>query len=499
MNNGNTAPEKPQVNALVIALLAACLVSVVAISGESLWIDEGGSAFKAMQPTFSAWWHAMRQDPSTNLQLPLYLLLLWGWEKFAGSGEIALRAMNGPFLLLTVYGFWLAFRNHRARFWFAILFLLTSAFTWYYLNEARPYVVFLAGGTLLFAAVYRLKESAEDFNGGWAWLFVSGALMVSATSMIAVPWAACAFLAAWYLRGVKFPIEFLRRFPAQLIVLAAGLAALGAYYLFSLHNRTGKPTPGHTGVVNLAFIAYELFGASGLGPSRNVMRVEMLKSFHGYYAPLGVFAGLWLLAVLCLPRAPLNQSTKRNIVVYSVFLFPVIIVMALGHVQGARILPRHVTPAICVIICLGSYIGAKLWSRGLAFRGIVAALLLVSFTSGLELRFAPRHAKDDYRSATTVAKKDVAGGKTIFWAADVQTAIYYGLLKPDEFDSGSARVGIEGTPAQTNLASDDVIALSKTDLYDGSGEIRDLLHRNHYVPTEKFESFQFWRKPGDQK
>jgi hypothetical protein len=489
------APDRQRFN-LLVALLAATTTILVAVSGESFWIDEGGSAYKAIQPTLSGWWQAMLWEHNSNMQLPLYLIDLWVWEKIFGSGERILRLANAPFFLLTVYGLWLAFRNDPVRFNFSILFLLTNAFAWFYLNEARPYMLMLSGATLLFAAVYRLKQDPAQFGGGWAWLFAGAALLLCATSMIAAPWAACAFGAAWYVRGKYFPLEFIRRFPAAFAILVSGMLVIGGYYLWSLKIGADVPSMGSTGFANLAFAGYELFGFAGLGPARNAMRVEFLGAFHGYYLSLAIFGAGWGLTMICVLCKKFRPAFDRTVVFYLILFFPVIAIMLAGYLHGIRVLPRYLTPALPLVICLASYLASTLWRSGFLARGLVACLLAGALISALEIRFAPRHAKDDYRSAVAVAKKAVAGGDQIYWAADIQTALYYGLIRGEDRDTGTPQIvlfhakDLQKVPPASNL-----FVLSKVDLYDQSGAIRKFLRDNGYRPAEQFAAFQLWRKP----
>lgn len=488
-------PSGKQLRVLLIAISAAAAIILIAISNESLWIDEGGSAYKAIQPDLSGWWQAMLWEHNSNMQLPLYLVGLWGWEKVFGSGERILRLANAPFFLLTIYGLWLAFRKDLTRFNFSILLLLTNAFAWFYLNDARPYILILSSATVLFAVVYRLKEAATRFDAASAWAFTCVALLLCATSMIAAPWAACAFCAVWYVQGKNFPLEFIQRFPAAFAILLLGMIAIGSYYLWSLGIGADVPSMGKTGFANLAFAAYEFFGFAGLGPSRNVMRVEFLRAFHGFYLPIAIFGAIWALTIV---RFLYKQSrlifNTKNIVFYLILFFPVIIILLGGYVHGIRVLPRYLTPALPLIIFLASFLTATLWRNGFWSRGLVVCLLLSGLISCLEIRFAPRHAKDDYRSATAAAKEAAAEGGEIYWAADEQTAIYYGLINEEERNVGSSNIILLHTKS-VHDSNPDLVVLSKTDLYDPSGAIRKFLRDNNYILVGTFQSFQLLRKP----
>lgn len=126
----------------VFALAVA--VGCLAISNRSFWIDETLSALKALMPTLGDWWRGMVQEKASDLQMPLYMVYLWGWEKLFGSGEWALRAANLPWFGAGVGWFVLAFPRGGQR-GLALLVALCSAMAWYYLDEARPYTMQLSG------------------------------------------------------------------------------------------------------------------------------------------------------------------------------------------------------------------------------------------------------------------------------------------------------------------------------------------------------------------
>jgi len=62
----------------------AVLIGALALTNQSLWIDEGSAALKAMEPSLGGWWQALRSEGNSNLQLIGELFYLWGWEKIFG-------------------------------------------------------------------------------------------------------------------------------------------------------------------------------------------------------------------------------------------------------------------------------------------------------------------------------------------------------------------------------------------------------------------------------
>src|SRR3984957_2783493 len=80
--------------------LLALAVCLIAISSQSFWIDEAFMAGKAAQPTLADWWHMMPKGSGSDLQMPLYMIYMWGFAKIFGLAEWNLRAANIPWFVI---------------------------------------------------------------------------------------------------------------------------------------------------------------------------------------------------------------------------------------------------------------------------------------------------------------------------------------------------------------------------------------------------------------
>ena len=113
------------------------------IQKESLWIDEAGSAIKAMASSPQGVWGELCLEKNSNMHLPAYHFYLWGAAQLLGNSEYALRAANLPWMLLgygaLILGL-IAFVRPGQAIWLA-LFLTTNPFLFYYTNEVRPYAM----------------------------------------------------------------------------------------------------------------------------------------------------------------------------------------------------------------------------------------------------------------------------------------------------------------------------------------------------------------------
>src|SRR5664280_405544 len=70
------------------------VVVALAISQQSFWIDELYTALAAQPPTIGAWWREVLYESGSDLQMPLYMIWIWGCGKIVGTSEVALRAVN---------------------------------------------------------------------------------------------------------------------------------------------------------------------------------------------------------------------------------------------------------------------------------------------------------------------------------------------------------------------------------------------------------------------
>ena len=91
--------------------------------------------------------------------------------------------------------------------------------------------------------------------------------------------------------------------------------------------------------------------------------------------------------------------------------------------------------------------------------------------SSIEIRFAPRHAKEDYRGAAAYALPMVRNNKLVWWAADKTTGFYYHLPRWNEPGATFWEPFQSPLPVDlSNRAEPQMVALSKPDIYDAHGE-----------------------------
>jgi len=480
-----------------VSIMSSLLIGAVAVSNQSLWIDEASTAFKAVQPSLGSWWATMVQEKGSDLQMPLYMLCAWAWEKIFGPSEYALRASNIPWFAVAAVAMTSIFPK-KVHLQFSVLILtLTNAFLWYYLSEARSYIVLFAFSAVTTACLLRALADQSSVNSAvWFFLFCVGLIGLCATSLIAVPWAVGATTAVAVSLGVNETRRMLWRFRWTTALTTAALIALATYYIWTLRIGAGASEVGKTGPKNLLFILYELSGLTGLGPGRLDLREHGLVA----YQPFLLILGLGVVAVVALSLAGFS-ALSRNINPRRLTFFgfavalPCLLVLVAGYAGHMRLLGRHVTPVLPPVLAfLAVGLNGLFSSPRLILRPFVFLCVTALAASAVEIRFAPRHQRDDYRSAAAEARKAIANGKKSWWVADISTARYYKVPLDSADLTLSANLNeesIEGLPAP------DLVLLSKPDIYDPAGKIENYLRAHDFKVTRTLPAFQIFQRQPD--
>jgi hypothetical protein len=134
-------------------------------------------------------------------------------------------------------------------------------------------------------------------------------------------------------------------------------------------------------------------------------------------------------------------------------------------------------------------------------RAVTIALFGMLAISSFELRFLPRHAKDDYRGAAALAQQAVSGGRSVWWSADPEAGRYYGLGFHGDNDACETLV-LARSASEKLLAAKprpDVIVSSKPDAFDPHGAVVDYIRLHHYHIGQRLSGFQIFVPPHDHE
>jgi hypothetical protein len=481
---------------------AMVVVSLVAISGRSLWIDEACTAIRAMQPTLPGWWHAMEHEKTGCLQMPFYMLYTWAWARVFGWSEWSLHFANWPWFIAGAAAFALSFPAGDRRRWMAGCLVLLCPFAWYYLDEARPYAMQLGVTLLAIAALRQLAQrsgSGEASCAGPLGLFLAALLVLCGSSLFGVIWAGAAAAALVLLLPGKQLVGLFKKCSWMWLAAAVPLAGLAVYYAWTLKQGARGSATATTTMGTVLFDAYELLGFSGLGPGRLEMRNASLDVLRGYWPWVALYAlALVIIIGAALLLAVRNWSPKQMAIALCCCAPPAMILGA-GWVLHFRVLGRHLTPLVPALWMLLTLGAAALWSRSSGWGRVpVVVFCALSLGSCLSLRFASRHEKDNYRAAAAVAKETLHGGKPVWWSAAEEGAIYYGLPVSTNAVGTSAARFVVNQPATwfSQWPSPAVIIASKPDVYDGELALEEYVRQKGYHEAQRFQAFVVWERSG---
>jgi len=476
------------------------LVSLVAVSAGSFWIDEFVTARYAAWPSLHDAWKDMVRIKTAEVQMPFYMVYVWLYEKAFGTGEWALRFSTVPWLVVGMTALTVSLRN-RGLGVVMIIVLGISPFVWYYQNEARLYAMQLGATALVVAALFGLcrePEPSEQEESFWAHSFVAGISLLSAISMLGMIWASSALLAALFLlRGSRLWKWWRKRRILTLFLLAV-LTGLGFYYLWSVKAGARATSVATTNLQTVAFVFYETLGFAGLGPGRAELREVGVSSLKPFLPILLCYVATVSIFLIAGVREMARRSSWKTIgILAGCLIFPAAFLLSTGVIMQFRVLGRHFSPLVVVFLITLAFGGERFWKNGgLARRGLVVVFVGLALASCLSLRFGPRHAKDDYRSAAVIANEVMARGGTVWWNAEEIGAQYYGLSTSRAAASvGQITCLINPQPGFTDkLERPHVIIASKPDIYDAAGTVAAYLVLHGYRLETVLPAFKVWRR-----
>lgn len=191
-------------------------VGVFHIGTQSIWFDEGWSAFATSQPTFI---DALNSD-ATNP--PLYYGLIYLHSQLLGDSEFALRLFSlfcNLLCLALVFRLAKRWSGDRAGI-LASLFLALMPLFWWSGQEARMYSYLALICLLLLSAWHHILDGDADLK---TWIFLIGSELILLyshnTGPIFIIWVNCVSVLAWIFRQKAHPFPFGRWMLSQAVVV----------------------------------------------------------------------------------------------------------------------------------------------------------------------------------------------------------------------------------------------------------------------------------------
>jgi len=174
-----------------------------------------------------------------------------------------------------------------------------------------------------------------------------------------------------------------------------------------------------------------------------------------------------------------------------------LLLLAAGVIQHFRVLGRHFAPIAPVLLLPMAFGLNSLWKRAGWHRLVAILFVVLSLSSSVCLRLAPRHAKDDYRTAAVAALEAITRGERVWWCADPTSGSYYGVpMSPGENPPSPDQARLVVNPGAQQIANQpapQLVIVSKADLFDARGTVHDYLTTHKYHLSKTLPAFTLWR------
>lgn len=396
-------------------LIFSIFIGILSCHSQSFWIDEGTTAFLGTQPTLSSLWQSMIQINGSEVQMPLFSLYAWLWERIFGYTEWILRASNLPWIILTAYCL-------RKNPYTCFLFLL-SPFLIYYTGEFRPYAMQIGAATWVACVFFTLLQQKPTLPPH---SFFLANLFLCAISLSSTIWSLGIIASLFFLNPswIKSHLFWKRSF-----LWGLAFIPLAIYYLYALRLGSNPARIASPLLFNLGISFYEVIGLSGIGPNRLIARVNPKIVIHYLPVLLPAIAclslSLWKTARYWTKTYRLHQT----LAFITALGLPIALFCLLTIAKDFRFSGRHFTPLLpFLLIPLGQFFSSLKNSPLLSTQRLLFyTTLLIFIVSSFRIRFHPDFAKEDYRTAIKFTHECLAENKKVFWIGALPVSKFYQL------------------------------------------------------------------------
>jgi len=264
------------------------------------------------------------------------------------------------------------------------------------------------------------------------------------------------------------------------------------------------PTVLHeSNVFTLLFSIYSNVGLLGVGPGMVDMRAHGVSALVPFALIIALSALLFgLVAIGGLFKIGNILQARTTVLLIGCILLPVLFTFALGVVVHWRALPRHFIPLVPLFSLLYAFGLAWWWRRRLAGVAVVVIAAVMMSYSSLSIRYAARHAKDDYKHAAELAASELERGGRVWWVAEFRGLLYYGVpyvIDEPEWPQAqqSRKVQVVWERTFSFLSAQEpptLVLLSRPETYDQQGVMSNYLSVNKYHLVASLPAFTVWRR-----
>ena len=491
---------------LTVGFFSSVLVAVCAISSGTLWVDEFSTWLLTRADSVPEWWSGFLSWPETDNQSPLYHFYMYTWTRVFGTDAFAMRMSNVAMFGIANLALLWPFRLRPTIAFPIILTACMSSPIWYYLNEIRPYIMLYTAACLMVGATIEMMGSQQRPSSFAIKALCVGAVLSSGANVLGVVWAASTalFILIYWLAIRRRSLSDLVNeswLTIAITVLCIAALILHDIRMFALGAR---PVLLHeSNILTFLFSFYTNFGLLGIGPGMLDLRANGLIALVPFL-PVIVFSailfGLVVVGGLLEIRFMLGDRTIALLI--GCTLLPILFILGLGLVMHWRVLPRHLLPLVPLFSLLLAFGLAWWWRRRFIGKAVVLTSAIIMSYSSLSVRYAPRHAKDDYKHAAELAATELGRDGLVWWVADPKGVLYYDLPHVvDDLEWPQARatrkvqIVYEKSPLFLSAqAPPTLVLLSRPETYDQQNAVSNYLSANKYHVVESFPAFTAWRR-----
>jgi hypothetical protein len=435
-----------------LCALGLTIVLAATINRESLWTDEAFSAFMASHRSLGSLWSTLLRGDSSDLQMWMYYTYLFLWGKIFGLSEIAFRTANIPFgFMFSAALVWTCQRLYNSRLSWIVAGL--SPLVWAFSNDARPYFVLVAFGTVCVGALSVYLETSEAGEKKLLpWVVLAGLLIGATFHMLMLLLGAplCVMMLTFW-KSKADAIRW-RDWKIPLAVMTPLALAEAVFFLWTFQRGTAYDY-ARPDLISMASVLFRFAGLSGYYPNR---RYDI--SLRPYLPTMVLALLTFVIALVALATAARRSPHRLSFqALCAALVCGLLQVFAMSVAIKEQVEVRHTAsllPLLLFLIMAGlSVREGETWSR--AARISFACLAAVWMVGDLRQVFLPEYQREDFRAAVRkVEEVSAATHAEVAVVADPAAADYYGLAMQGEDCYplvGSCQSGFAKVPWATEI------------------------------------------------
>ncbi len=377
---------------LLALVLLATVLRFATLNEQSFWYDEAFTPVHVLHPSLTATLRAVSRTENTP---PLWYVLIWGWSRVLGTGEVALRSLSALAGVLTVpvaWGIGRELAGRRAAIATAALVAVNPLLVWYS-QEARAYALYVLLAALAIHCFLRaLADPTPRRLAAFAAAGVAALLTHYFAVFLLLPMCAWLLVLGWRRRGVdSTPAAAGGASPGWFLAAVGAVALVGVALIPLIHAQGGHGTQWieHWALASRleAIPQYYLTSYYGAALGHGIELAVALPILAG------VLYGLW--------RVLEPREERAALTMLLLSACGVLIPIALVAFGADYLAPRNLIAAMIPVTALIALITVA--NRTGSVGAALAALIALAFLAiTVDIDLSPRLQRGDWRGLAHV-------------------------------------------------------------------------------------------------